>query len=169
MDSPEYAAAYNEAKSLGGDGVHTPSARTPEQSFIGIFWAYDGTPSLCAPPRLYNQIIIHIADQRNLGTVDLARLLALANNAKLPASSPTPMPRRSTRRLPASTRSSRTGSSDQRRLIITSASQPDSYSRTIRRIRPATEVLAAPSSKRSADFSAPTTSRSPLSPTNSTA
>src|SRR5437016_5321678 len=38
MDSPEYAAAYNEAKSLGGDGVHTPSARTPEQSFVGIFW-----------------------------------------------------------------------------------------------------------------------------------
>src|SRR2546421_5504984 len=81
MDSPEYAAAYNEAKSLGGDGVHTPSARTPEQSFIGIFWAYDGTPSLCAPPRLYNQIIVHIADQMHLGTVDLARLLALANTA----------------------------------------------------------------------------------------
>ena len=81
MNSDEYTAAYNEAKSLGGDGVHTPSARTPEQSFIGVFWAYDGTPSLCAPPRLYNQIIIHIADQMHLGTVDLARLLALANTA----------------------------------------------------------------------------------------
>ena len=81
MDSPEYAAAYNEAKSLGGDGVHTPSARTPEQSFIGIFWAYDGTPSLCAPPRLYNQITVHIADQMHLGTAQLARLLALANTA----------------------------------------------------------------------------------------
>src|SRR5438270_10301538 len=81
MNSAEYATAYAEAKSIGGDGVHTPSARTPDQSFIGIFWAYDGTPSLCAPPRLYNQITVHIADQMKLGTVDLARLLALANTA----------------------------------------------------------------------------------------
>src|SRR5438477_3877627 len=81
MNSAEYATAYAEAKSVGGDGVFTPSTRTPEQSFIGIFWAYDGTPSLCAPPRFYNQIIVHIADQMHLGTVDLARLLALANTA----------------------------------------------------------------------------------------
>src|SRR5437016_1677293 len=81
MNSAEYAAAYAEAKAVGGDGVFTPTTRTPEQSFIGIFWAYDGTPSLCAPPRLYNQIIIHIADQMHLGTADLARLLALANTA----------------------------------------------------------------------------------------
>src|SRR5205085_11265304 len=81
MDSPEYSTAYAEAKALGGDGVFTPTSRTPEQSFIGIFWAYDGTPSLCAPPRLYNQIIVHIADQMHLGTLDLARLLALANTA----------------------------------------------------------------------------------------
>ncbi|HYS95478.1 MAG TPA: vanadium-dependent haloperoxidase, partial [Chthoniobacterales bacterium] len=81
MNSTEYLSAYNEAKSVGGDGVFTPTVRTPEQSFIGIFWAYDGTPSLCAPPRLYNQIIVHIADQMHLGTADLARLLALANTA----------------------------------------------------------------------------------------
>ena len=81
MNSTEYATAYAEAKSVGGDGVFTPTTRTPEQSFIGIFWAYDGTPSLCAPPRLYNQITVHIADQMHLGTADLARLLALANTA----------------------------------------------------------------------------------------
>jgi hypothetical protein len=81
MNSADYATAYAEAKSVGGDGVHTTTTRTPEQSFIGIFWAYDGTPSLCAPPRLYNQIIVHIADQMHLGTADLARLLALANTA----------------------------------------------------------------------------------------
>src|SRR3989441_5359310 len=81
MNSAEYAAAYAEAKAVGGDGVFTPTTRTPEQSFIGIFWAYDGTPSLCAPPRLYNQITVHIADQMHLGTADLARLLALANTA----------------------------------------------------------------------------------------
>src|SRR5260370_3657215 len=81
LNSAEYAAAYAEAKSVGGDGVFTPTTRTPEQSFIGIFWAYDGTPSLCPPPRLSNQIIVHIADQMHLGTADLARLLALANTA----------------------------------------------------------------------------------------
>src|SRR6266550_2338488 len=81
MNSPEYTTAYNEVKSVGGDGVHTVNTRTPEQSFIGIFWAYDGTPSLCAPPRFYNQIIVHIGDQMHLGTAQLARLLALANIA----------------------------------------------------------------------------------------
>ncbi|HYR21539.1 MAG TPA: hypothetical protein VEP30_01265 [Chthoniobacterales bacterium] len=81
MSSVEYLVAYSEAKSFGGDGATTPTVRTPEQTFIGTFWAYDGTPSLCAPPRLYNQIIVHIADQMHLGTADLARLLALANTA----------------------------------------------------------------------------------------
>jgi hypothetical protein len=81
LNSPDYTAAYNEAKSIGGDGVNTPSTRTPEQSFVGVFWAYDGTPSLCAPPRLYNQIAVHIADQMNLNTIQLARMLALVNTA----------------------------------------------------------------------------------------
>ncbi|HVG17557.1 MAG TPA: vanadium-dependent haloperoxidase, partial [Blastocatellia bacterium] len=81
MDSPEYAAAFNEVKRLGGDGVITPTERTPEQTEAGIYWAYDGTPSLCAPPRLYNQITVQIADQMGSNTVELARLLALVNVA----------------------------------------------------------------------------------------
>ena len=81
MDSPEYAAAYNEVKRLGGDGVITPTERTAEQTEIGIYWAYDGTPSLCAPPRLYNQIAVQIADQMGSDAVELARLLALVNTA----------------------------------------------------------------------------------------
>lgn len=81
MTSYDYATAYNEAKQLGGDGVTTPTLRTAEQTFIGTFWAYDGTPSLCAPPRLYNQITVHIADQMKLNAVDLARFLALVNTA----------------------------------------------------------------------------------------
>ncbi len=60
---PEYTSAYDDVKSIGGDGIGTPTTRTPEQTQVGIFWAYDGTPSLCAPPRLYNQIAVHIADQ----------------------------------------------------------------------------------------------------------
>ncbi len=81
MTSAAYAAAYNEVKNLGGDGVITHTQRSAEQTFVGVFWAYDGTPSLCAPPRLYNQITVQIADQTRLGTPQLARLLALINVA----------------------------------------------------------------------------------------
>ena len=79
MTSVEYTEAFNEVKRLGGDGVNTPTERTEEQSFIGVFWAYDGTPSLCAPPRLYNQITVQIAKQRGSGAIATARLLALVN------------------------------------------------------------------------------------------
>src|SRR5262249_196330 len=81
LESPEYAAAFEEVKQLGGDGVITPTVRTHEQTGIGIYWAYDGTPSLCAPPRLYNQVATQIADQTALNGVELARLLALVNTA----------------------------------------------------------------------------------------
>ena len=81
MTSPEYAISYNEVKRLGGDGVITPTERTADQTMAGIYWAYDGTPSLCAPPRLYNQIAVLIADQMRTGPIELARLLALVNVA----------------------------------------------------------------------------------------
>jgi hypothetical protein len=79
MTSDAYTAAYNEVKNLGGDGVNTPTQRTAEQTFTGTFWAYDGTPSLCAPPRLYNQITVQIANRTYLQPVEFARLLALVN------------------------------------------------------------------------------------------
>ncbi|HVF88435.1 MAG TPA: chloroperoxidase [Blastocatellia bacterium] len=87
MTSAEYAAAYDEVQRLGGDGVNTPTERTAEQTEIGLFWAYDGTPSLCAPPRLYNQITVQIANQMGSTDVELARLLALANTAMSDAGS----------------------------------------------------------------------------------
>lgn len=81
LDSPEYAAAFDEAKSLGGDGVISPTVRDEDETHTGIFWAYDGTPSLCAPTRLYNQLASQLADQMKLDTVQLTRLLALVNTA----------------------------------------------------------------------------------------
>jgi hypothetical protein len=81
LSSAAYATAYNEVKVLGGDGVTTQTVRTADQTFIGVFWAYDGTPSLCAPPRLYNQIAVQIADQMGTGAIELGRLLALVNTA----------------------------------------------------------------------------------------
>lgn len=81
LTSPEYAAAYNEAKALGGDGITTVNVRSADDTETGIFWAYDGTPSLCAPPRLYNQIARLIANQQQTGLADYARLLALVNTS----------------------------------------------------------------------------------------
>lgn len=81
IGSAEYAIAYAEAYAFGGDGVTTPTIRNDEETFIGNFWAYDGTPSLCAPPRLYNQIAQQIAAQQGTGSLELLRLLAVANVA----------------------------------------------------------------------------------------
>ena len=81
LGSAQYAAAFDEVKRLGGDGIATATERTQEQTQIGIYWAYDATPALCAPPRLYNQIAVEIADQIGSDPIELARLLALVNVA----------------------------------------------------------------------------------------
>jgi hypothetical protein len=81
LTSAEYTAAFDEVKRLGGDGITTPTVRTEDEKTLAIFWAYDGTPSLCAPPRLYNQIATQIAEQKRSNGVELARLLALVNVA----------------------------------------------------------------------------------------
>jgi hypothetical protein len=81
LDSHEYTVAFDEVRALGGDNVTTPSTRTPVQTEIGVYWAYDGTPSLCAPPRLYNQIAVQIASEMRSNVVKFARLLALVNVA----------------------------------------------------------------------------------------
>ena len=78
MDSAAYTDAYNEVLAYGGDGLNTPTLRTDEQTEIGIFWAYDGTPSLCAPPRLYNQVVREIS-KNTTNVMRLARLLALVH------------------------------------------------------------------------------------------
>jgi membrane-associated phospholipid phosphatase len=78
-----YRQAWNAVYLIGGDPAHgTSTIRTAKQTFIGKFWAYDGTPNLCAPPRLYNQIVRTIALQQKMLTVpEIARLFALANTA----------------------------------------------------------------------------------------
>jgi len=81
LTSKEYAEAFNEVKRLGGDGVVTPTKRTADQTIIGIFWAYEGTPLLGTPPRLYNQIAVEISKQMRTSGIELARLLALLNVA----------------------------------------------------------------------------------------
>ncbi len=80
LDSAAYTEAYNEVLALGGDGKGAPTERTEDQSEIGIYWAYDGTPSLCAPPRLYNQVTREVSKRSN-DVMKLARLLALVHTA----------------------------------------------------------------------------------------
>jgi hypothetical protein len=80
MTTPAYAASYDEVQRLGGDGVVTPTERTDDQTHIGIYWAYDGTPSLCAPPRLYNQLATKLTENVS-DVVKLARMYALINVA----------------------------------------------------------------------------------------
>ncbi|MFO7597817.1 MAG: phosphatase PAP2 family protein [Desulfocurvibacter africanus] len=79
LDSWEYAQAFNEVKSLGGDCVTTPTQRSEDQTLAGIFWAYDKTPGLGSPPRQYNQIAVTIAETMGSDGIELARLLALVN------------------------------------------------------------------------------------------
>ncbi len=82
LTSPEYTAAFNEVKALGGDGIVTPTVRTEDQTVAGIYWAYDGTPSLCAPIRLYDQIATQLAQERGLTDGgEMLQLLTLANLA----------------------------------------------------------------------------------------
>lgn len=81
MESEEYARAYEEVLRLGGDGITTPHERTEDQTFAAVYWAYDGTPSLCAPPRLYNQLAMTIARQKDIDALETGRLLALVNVA----------------------------------------------------------------------------------------
>jgi hypothetical protein len=81
LNSPEYTAAFNEVKAIGGNGTTTPTIRTADQTEIGIFWGYDGQPGLCSPPRLYNQIAETIAQIKGNTDVTNARYFALINFA----------------------------------------------------------------------------------------
>lgn len=83
LESTDYAASFQEVFRLGGDGTPsgTSTIRTAEQTFIGKFWGYDGTPGLGTPPRFFNQIALAIAKQMGTQGLELARLLALVNVA----------------------------------------------------------------------------------------
>ena len=81
LSSTAYTAAFSEVKKLGGDGIATMTERTPDQTMAGIYWAYDGTPTLGTPPRLYNQIASRSPTQMGSDVAEQARLFALVNVA----------------------------------------------------------------------------------------
>jgi PAP2 superfamily len=85
LTNQAFSETFNEEVRIGGDPTpphFTNTSRTEHQTFIAKFWAYDGTPGLCAPPRLYNMVARTIALQQKMRTVpEIARLFALVNVA----------------------------------------------------------------------------------------
>jgi membrane-associated phospholipid phosphatase len=81
LASALYAMAYDEVKAVGGDNVTTPSVRSRDAQHMAIFFAYDGTPSLCAPPRLYNQLVAQLAAAHGVHGDALIRLMTAVNVA----------------------------------------------------------------------------------------
>jgi hypothetical protein len=95
---PKFKSALDAVRKLGGDPMPPnlgPRFKTPtnrkgtvfapldpsNETLKGIYWAYDGTPLLCAPPRLYNEIALSVAfRERPIKRVeDLAQYLAFVN------------------------------------------------------------------------------------------
>ena len=101
LTSDEVHERVQRGEAPGRRRPHHAHERTADQTIAGIYWGYDGTPHLSAPPRLYNQIAVHIANQR--GT-------ARATSSTGPALGPGATPRWPTPASPAGNRSTSTSS-----------------------------------------------------------
>ena len=78
LASREFALEFAELLAVGGDGNHTATMRDEWGTMTGLFWAYDGTGNVCAPPRLYMQLLLQIARQRALPMMERIRMLSTA-------------------------------------------------------------------------------------------
>jgi hypothetical protein len=74
IDSWKYTRDFNEVKGLGGDGVTTPSARTPEQTEIALFWVESS-------PLAWNRLTRSVSAGQHLDLWENARLFGLLNIA----------------------------------------------------------------------------------------
>jgi hypothetical protein len=72
VNTRPYAEDVNEVQALGGDNITTLSARTPEQTQIGLFW-------LESSPLAWNRIGRAVSASRGLGLWENARLFGLLN------------------------------------------------------------------------------------------
>lgn len=90
--TPAYDSSHDEVRAKGSRILDpgTPGAdikpRSPFETLIGLYWAYDGASQIGTPPRLYNQIVRNvIASKLAFGDparqAVSARLLALVNVA----------------------------------------------------------------------------------------
>jgi hypothetical protein len=74
VTSKKYTADFNEVKSLGGNGVTTPSLRTADETEIALFW-YESSPLK------WNRIARTVSAQEGLDPWENARLFGLLNIA----------------------------------------------------------------------------------------
>lgn len=76
IDSPEYAAAYNEVMAIGSE---TSTTRTEEQTQIARFWANGA--GTATPPGHLNLLAQKVSEAKHAKLEDNARLFALLNIA----------------------------------------------------------------------------------------
>ena len=76
LTSRQYAAAFNEVKSLGAAGSTT---RTADQTNIALFWANGATT--VTPPGHLNVLAATVSQQQELSLAENARLFAMLNVA----------------------------------------------------------------------------------------
>jgi hypothetical protein len=74
VDTKKYTAHFNEVKSLGGDGISTPSARTADHTEIALFWWENS-------PLKWNRIVRAVSVHTGLDLWQNARLFGLLNLA----------------------------------------------------------------------------------------
>lgn len=78
MNEQKYTDDFKEVLAKGSS---QGSTRTPDETTIGLFWAYDGPRNIGVPPRLYNQVIRAISIKKNASEAENAKLFAMVNIA----------------------------------------------------------------------------------------
>jgi membrane-associated phospholipid phosphatase len=81
LNSPEYAAAYDEVVVMGRDDTPRGNSTLREKAIDGIFWGYDGSNRLGTPPRLYNQVVRAIPELKTASHVVQIKVLTAINVA----------------------------------------------------------------------------------------
>ncbi len=77
LNSQAYTDAYNQVKEKG---ALNGSTRTPDETAMGLFWAYDRA-TMGPPPVLFSRNVTEISQQLNTSTEDNARLFAMTSVA----------------------------------------------------------------------------------------
>lgn len=81
IDGPEYLADHREVRTKGAHVGYADLDRSPTETLIGIYWAYDGVKEIGTPPRQYNQVVRTISERVGLTEEQNARLFLLVNLA----------------------------------------------------------------------------------------
>lgn len=87
IGNPAYTNSLRQVRNKGiapelmGTLPSKADKRTPDDTLIGLYWAYDGPNEIGTPPRLYNQILREIVKKKCNCVDDNAKLFAMVNAA----------------------------------------------------------------------------------------